>query len=245
MVIETDTLTFETSDGLIKLERTDMLFFLDETGHEKFCDKQFPLFGLGGVGTSVGYYVDTLRPVWNYMKNEYFGGTEREFHAADLRNPTKDQIEALNTYFRDYQFLRIAAMTTNKTVFCEDVIPIQITSLCLQQRLLDVLSKQFPFTKLYLIFEENQRIERDIQRFFSNFEVLERDGDDVFVIGAFLPKKAVEPGLEIADTIMHTTGAQVRNCLRDPKASKRKDWTAIWETMPDNLISYMEVNKVI
>lgn len=158
MTIETDTLTFESSEGLINLERTDMLFFLDETGHENFCDKQFPLFGLGGVGTNVGYYVDTLRPAWNHMKDEFFGGSERGFHAADLLNPTKDQIEALNAYFKAYQFLRVAAVATDKTVFCEDMVPIQITSLCLQQRLLDVLSKQFQFTRLYLIFEENQRI---------------------------------------------------------------------------------------
>lgn len=242
---QTDTLCFESSKGIFELDRADMLFFLDETGQETFSDPNFPLFGLGGVGTNVGYYVDTLRPTWNLMKESYFSGADVPFHAADLREPSMVQVAALAHFFENYQALRVASVVTDQTVFSQDIIPIQAAALSLQQRILDVLGRQYEFPKLYLIFENNQRIEGEIQKFFLNFHELDREGATIPVIGSFMPKTAVEPGLEIADTIMHTTGAQVRNRIRNNlKVPDRKDWLSVWQSQPDNLQSYMEITKV-
>jgi hypothetical protein len=241
----TETLFLESSEGPIKLDRTDILFFFDETGDEGFLDPKFPLFGLGGVGSNVGYYVDTIRPAWHDMKDRFFSGADSIFHAADLRTPTPGQVGALAQFFEKFQTLRVAAVTTDQTGFGKDIIPIQATAICLQQRMLSVLKYQHKFSKLYLLFEENPRIERDIDLFFSDFRELDADGTKIPVVGAFMPKTAVEPGLEIADTIMHTTGAQVRNRLKE-KLDKpdRKDWTSVWRSMPDQLCSYLEITKI-
>lgn len=240
-----ETLTLESSEGPIKLDRTDQLFFIDETGDEGFSDPNFPLFGLGGVGSNLGHYVDTIRPAWVHMKDKYFSGADKIFHAADLRTPTPEEIDALAHFFENFQTMRVAAVTTDQTAFGPGIIPIQATALCLQQRILSVLKYQNKFPRVYLLFEENPRIERDIERFFSNFQELDADGIKIPVVGAFMPKTALEPGLEIADTIMHTTGAQVRNRLEKKLDNPdRKDWTSVWRSMPDQLCSYLQITNI-
>lgn len=237
----------ETNDGkVIELKRSDLVFFLDETGQELFQDRNFPLFGLGGCGMSSGYYVDTIRPTWIHMKNRWFGGPESVFHAAELKNPTSKQISALATFFTDYEFLRVGAIATDKTVMNVEMPPFQLVTSCLQQRILSVLAISHKFERIYLFFEANDRTNKQVEQYFANFTKLETpDGREIPVICCFAPKDMAEPGLEIADAIMHTSGTQTRNRLRDGSATPfRKDWICVWQSVRKQLVSFMEVTKV-
>ena len=245
--MEQDQLILELLDGeTVRFLRNDIIFFLDETGQELFQDKKYPLFGLGGCGMSSGYYIDTIRPTWISMKRRWFGGGESIFHASELRNPTSKQVSVLATFFTDYEFLRVGAIATDMTAINVAMPPFQIVAACLQQRILRVLQGHPKFERIYLLFESSDRTDDQVQQYFSNFTMLETsDGREIPVIGCLVPKSLAEPGLEIADAIIHTSGAQTRNKLRNnQKSSYRQDYICVWQSIRAELVSFLEITKI-
>jgi hypothetical protein len=55
---------------------------------------------MGGCAMLAAAIDKGLRAPWREMKAQHFGGSDVALHAADLRSPTPEQIEALNTFFR-------------------------------------------------------------------------------------------------------------------------------------------------
>jgi len=56
-------------------------------------------------------------------------------------------------------------------------------------------------------------------------------------------KNLVEPGLEVADFIIHTAGAQLRNRVNNKK-NIRKDFKVIFENMTEKYSSYIFIDKI-
>ena len=51
-----------------------LLFFIDETGHETFADKNYPVFGLGGCAINGSSAAAVIAEPWRAMKAAHFGG---------------------------------------------------------------------------------------------------------------------------------------------------------------------------
>ncbi len=82
---------------------TSLLFFIDETGHETFADKNYPVFGLGGCAINSSSAAALVAEPWHAMKAAHFGGEDVPLHANELRNPTTEQLDALSKFFRERQ----------------------------------------------------------------------------------------------------------------------------------------------
>ena len=76
-----------------------LLFFINETGHETFADKNYPVFGLGGCAINSSSAAAVIAEPWRAMKAAHFGGEDVPLHANELRNPTTEQLDALSKFF--------------------------------------------------------------------------------------------------------------------------------------------------
>ena len=61
-----------------------LLFFIDETGHETFADKNYPVFGLGGCAINSSSAAAVIAEPWRAMKAAHFGGEDIPLHANEL-----------------------------------------------------------------------------------------------------------------------------------------------------------------
>jgi hypothetical protein len=93
-----------------------LLFFIDETGHETFADKNYPVFGLGGCAINSSSAAAVVAEPWRAMEAAHFGGEDVLLHANELRNPTTEQLDALSKFFREQQFARLAVTMSKSAV---------------------------------------------------------------------------------------------------------------------------------
>src|SRR5215472_12642545 len=64
-------------DRQLLVQPNCLMFFCDDTGHEDFRDRNFPVFGIGGCGIMAGAIEPVLKQPWRAMKAEHFGGSRR------------------------------------------------------------------------------------------------------------------------------------------------------------------------
>src|SRR5262245_38767521 len=101
------------------------MFFVDETGHEEFADPNQPFFGMGGCAILAAAIDPVLRTPWRARQARHFGGPDVPLHASELRNPTAEQVDALNAFLRTQHFGRFA-VTMPASVALNGTTPIRI-----------------------------------------------------------------------------------------------------------------------
>lgn len=241
------TLTVAESQEPIILEPSCLLVFIDETGDEAFSDPQHPVFGLGGCAMLVADYTALIRPRWRQMKESFFGGPDVPLHASELKSPSQAQITALCEVFAIDRFTRVVAVASSKTAFPDGHPPYQLIALTLIRRI-ERAGSRFPLSRLALIVESSSRANALANRYLGPFNVVRiesaRGATEAQIHHYFLPKARNEPGLEIADFIMNTVGAQARARLFDSAAPTRKDFAAIIHSVPTAAVEYMSIDKV-
>src|SRR5260370_1104252 len=104
----------------------------------------------------------------------------------------------------------------------------------LKPRIVEVL-KWMPFTSIVIIFEDNPRANRLIEKYFVDvhFQV---DGKDIPAEFYFMPKSSGNPALEVADFIANAIGNQARFKQVDKMPGFRKDFKAIFHDIARKLI---------
>lgn len=112
-------LLLKGQDEEVMLPPDCLLVAIDETGHEEFADDRHPVFGLGGCACLCGHYDRVIRRPWRELKESLFGGEGKPLHAAELHNPSPDQIAGLRRLFISSTFSRLAALTTSMTILSE------------------------------------------------------------------------------------------------------------------------------
>lgn len=223
-----------------------LLIFIDETGHEEFANRKYPVFGLGGCGCLAKDYDERLASPWRDLKRKHFGGADVPMHAAESWTLTDAQKSEIGGFFRAGSFFRIAGVLSDKTALCDGVKPYPIATVTLLKRITEVANR-IRFSRVALIFEEAQRTNRLVLRHFPGYR-LQREWDSVTtpiaLDGFFMPKTSREPGLEVADFLMHAAGSYVHSRLKGTDDPQRKDFKATFQDVDPRLTSFLEVIKV-
>jgi hypothetical protein len=223
-----------------------LLVFIDETGHEELADRRYPVFGLGGCAVLAKDYDERLAFPWRELKSRHFGGPDVPLHASRSRDLTFAQLEALDTFFRGEAFFRVASVLSDKTVLCEGFRPYQVVAPSLRQRIVEV-AKPINFSRLALIFEESERTDPLVVQHFGGSKlkrVRKSMSTPIPVDGYFMAKSSCEPGLEVADFIMHAAGTYVRARLRGVDDPQRRDFMATFQAIDLSLKSFWEILSV-
>lgn len=225
----------------LRVQPNSLLIFLNETGHEQLSDPQYPVFGIGGCAVMGSAYDQFIKTPWKKMKADYFGGHNVALHAADLHSITKEQIDALAYFFKANPFSRFAAIMKITTSISGEITPYQIISGSVAKRI-EKISSIYPFHSIKMIFESSNRTDLLAAKHFEYLRAMV-DGQEIPVNKYRMPKSTLEPGLEVADFIVHTGGSQVRGRMAG-KRRWRKDFESIFHDVDDHLVSYLEIDSV-
>jgi hypothetical protein len=112
----------------------------------------------------------------------------------------------------------------------------------LKERIREVVSHS-PCKSVTVIFESSERADRLIENEFQGFGLTEGT-TPIPVECCFMRKHHGEPGLEVADFIMHAVGRQVRHNLKSRDGTFARDYQAVFRSVHRNLTSYNEVEFV-
>jgi hypothetical protein len=241
------TFTLREGDESFALEPSWLLVFVDETGEENFSDKSHPVFGLGGCAVLAADYEAAIYNPWRQLKEEHFASFNLPLHANEIRKPTAAQLNALVNFFASGQFSRFAAVASSQTDFPDSVTPYQIVARAMLRRIERVALK-YDFTGVAIMLEANARSDGLAEKYLGPYSTIRVEQSRLcteFPIRHFLaPKSLHEPGMEVADFIMHAVGGQARSHVDDCDRVFRKDFAAIFHAVPENAVDYIDITKI-
>ena len=238
----TEGVILEHDGGQITLRGDTLLFAIDDTGHEAFADDRHPVFGLGGCGCLVRDYERLIAIPWNYMCERFFPEIERPLHAAELKSPSDEQLDALRHFFEKFQFFRVATLVSTGTANKAEADFVNLVGATLLNRIADV-AKWAEFDRLFILVEDSDRVGARIMRSLSGKHVI-RKGTRVEIELGIVPKSAGITAVEVADFIVHTAGAQTR-LRNEPSSRVRKDFEIVFRNVDAKLVSFMEVTRAV
>lgn len=220
-------------DNVLSLPKRSLLIFIDETGIEDFSDPKNPTFGRGGCGVLMAEYNLLLAKPWRRLKRERLGGANKPFHAVEFgqSRPTLYQITGINA-FLSRPFWRFAAICDARTKLPATIDGHKAISMITIKYIARRVEK-YEVDVLALIFAGSDRSDRLVERDFdlAQMNVKNIRGRRVEVMGCFMRKSSIEPGLEVADLIAHTAGRQRRHELAG-KLGHTKDFQATYWRSP-------------
>jgi hypothetical protein len=237
--METVRLLYSKGNPLYLKPSTAMVF-LDETGEECLRDPNYPIFGIGGCVVLASLYGSNVLRPWQSLKDAEFYGRTTPLHAADLRKPTDSQLNALNSFFASSLFGRIAVIVSDKSAFDKPYNLIEITMASLYQRIKAVLS-YMPFEDIIMILEDSPKAELILT--YSESHKLIKNGKSIDCVKCIMPKTTQEPGLEVADFIVHCAGTAVRDRLKGKRSpeKERSDFFHVFRSVDPRLSNFLEV----
>lgn len=219
-----------------------LLVFIDETGHEEFADPKYPLFGYGGCACLASSYEEVIRTPWRGLKERHFGGSEVGLHASEVGKPGEEQIEALAEFFLSQPFYRFYAIAKTTTTINGVLDPYHLVAGSMLKQVTKIASRCV-LDSIAMIFEQTDRLDLPAARFFSAYEFSYDDGTVVPVEWRRMSKSLHEPGLEVADFVLHVAGSQTRDRLKG-RTRWRKDFDSVFHNIDQNLVSGIEIDEV-
>jgi hypothetical protein len=206
-----------------------LMFFVDETGHEEFADPKYPVFGLGGCAILAAAIEKNLRTPWRDMKERWFGGPDVPLHAADLRCPTAEQLNAIAKFFRKQEIGRFAVTMTKNTKLPEGFKAMQLMPSALRRRWEELVPRFVPLpVEIAFIHEASDRGDELLEKYFGE-SVVVIDGKRVNAHHGIMDKG--DEALEVADFIVQAAGRQALLGIT-PGRRVRRDFDVIFRTNP-------------
>ena len=191
-----------------------LLVFVDETGIEDLSDPKNPTFGRGGCAVLAEEYDSKIKKPWKKLKRERLGGASKPFHATEFEQtrPTMRQIGGINQFLKR-PFWRFAVMCDSRTALPPGIDAHKAISMVTVRFIERLVADMGKIHSIALVFESSERGDDLVKRDFdlAKMELRNAAGNRVEVDGYFMPKKSMEPGLEVADLIAHTAGRQRRH----------------------------------
>jgi hypothetical protein len=246
-VIESDKPYDEFEAAAMKLAFTeelkpsadDLLFFIDDVGHEAFAGDQ-DYYGLGGCALSAAAYQIHLKERWSEVRKAINGAADAPLHAFDMSHDFR-HFATLSEFFLDRSFVRIA-VTTMKNVTLPGSMHPCAPVLGQIKKEVEVVAEALRCPKVWVIVESSQRADPVVQACFS--QLTSRDGSQtVSVEKCLIPKSSREQGLEIADFIVSAAGSEIRRRLRGQSGHAR-DFEDVFCRLPAEGCRYREVTGV-
>ena len=208
-----------------------LMFFCDDTGHEDFRDRSFPVFGIGGCAVMAGAIEPVLKRPWRELKAEHFGDPDVALHASALRNPTQAQLDALNRFFREQEFCRFGVTITPNCKLPTGLTTYHVVSRSLHKRWEELTPRFRPIpAEVAFIFEASERGDALVQRYFSDI-VVTIAGSRVPIHLGIKPKWAGDEALEVADFIVQAAGRQARRWDTGDERFRR-DFESVFQANP-------------
>ena len=175
--------------------------------------------GLGGCAVFARDLEAVVRGPWSAVRTAVAGNPTTPLHAKDVERrliPRKEA--AIRKFFIEQPVRRIAtisSITTDYRNVAEVPDPVvRYTIASLLQRTVDV-ARWMPFTSIVVIFEDNFSLRPRFEEAVAGFD-FQVDGKPIPHEWCTMPKFAGEPGLEVADFLMHTVAGYCRSG-RDPR----------------------------
>ena len=225
----------------LELPDNCLAVFVDDTGHEALI-KDHPVYGLGGCATLVRDLDRYLRDPWREVRRLVTGSRDTPLHANTFPGiASHDDILTVAKFFRSYPFGRLGTVVSFKTKLADDLSSIPTVAAVLQQRIREIAGWtdfELGRRRLRILGTGRQLVEAAFQGFG-----LEKDGEALPVECYFMRKEHAEPGLEVADFIMHAVGRQARQNLKQ-RGVFVPDFQAVFHTVDRKLTSFMEVDAV-
>lgn len=235
-------LSFEHENGSYHLPDTALVVGIDETGCENYADKNFPVFGLGGCAVLARDYFRLIEEPWSMIKDSYFSGRNTPLHAAELKNPSKDQLSALESFFTNSPIFRFATMSAISFENGSGTDNLHLLVQSVMHQVCEFASLTNP-SEVVFVIEDSQRIGKATRSYFSAYQMSSDNG--------IIPRKVMYATkdvclslLEVADFVVHPAGAQVRNRIKGtfPKSGPiRKDFEIVFHKADRRLCSYQEM----
>jgi Protein of unknown function (DUF3800) len=224
----------------------DSLLLIDDTGDPAYRDPVNPIFGLGGCAVLARDLVRVIREPWAAVRTAVAGSSTAQIHATRAeRRMNKTKENAIRSFFIEQQFMRLAYVSSAQTQYARtteiDDVVIRSTAAVLLQRILEV-AKWTPFSSIVAIFEDNPYLRPRLEAAPGDLQ-FEENGRVIPHEWCIMSKSAREPGLEVADFMMHTIAGYCRSG-RDPQSKFAARFSAIFGTKDERLCSFMEGGEV-
>jgi hypothetical protein len=219
-----------------------LLAFIDDTGDPTYRDPVNPVFGLGGCAVLARDLDLVIRQPWARVRTAVGGRANARLHAKSAeRRMTRRKETAIRAFFTEQPFRRLAYISSSSTRYTQtgelDDAIVRVTLAALLQRIVGV-AKWTAFSSITVIFEQSGHLTPRLEA-ASNGLQLEEDGRAIPHEWCVLSKSAGEPGLEVADFMMHTIAGYCRSG-RNPQSKFAARFSAIFGVADDRLCSFME-----
>lgn len=246
LIMSEVVLCIESEEGITEIHGDTLIVAIDETGCEDYKDHNFPVFGIGGCAVLARDYGRLIYDPWRSLKATYFGGRDIALHAADLRFPTPDQLNALELFFTKFPFFRFASTSARTFNNGSELSNVNLLVMSVMQQVCDFVSWVRPSQVLF-IFEHSQRIGREVYSVLKSYK-MENDEYEIVPRVMYATKESRLSCLEVADFIVHPAGAQVRNRISDSKNRRsiiRKDFEIVFNEIDPRFSSYQEMTGAL
>jgi len=229
------------ANGVLNAGPGSILVFVDETGHEQFADNKYPVFGLGGCLFPTNDSTTIVDTPWKTLKQMHFPETTgKAFHAAEIKSATPKQAEALGAFFRQNPLRRFACVIRASASNPDLITTVHVAVPTAVNQIKELL-KNVPLTAIHVVWEDSDRLNQALSDSFSQILFTSTAAVKIPTTYSALPKLTAEPGLEIADCIIHTAGCQVRNNMKK-KSVRRRDFEAIFCSRSKAESAFVEID---
>lgn len=225
----------------LELATDTLLIFLDETGQEKFKDKNYPIFGYGGCALMGRDYETLIYNPWREIKHNNFGDLNYRFHSTTIGKPNVRLEIDLSTFFESLYFSRFAVVAKEKTFINPSLTAYQSVFFATLLGIKNICKSYSDFTSITLVFESSERIDKLVEQHFAS-AVFTINNMDIPVYKYFMSKQRSEPGLEVADYIVHAAGRNEMNRRRG--LASETDANYIFRNIPQHLQYYLGIDIV-
>lgn len=228
-------------------EDQDLLVFIDETGHEDIANSA-KLFGVGGIIVYGAAYLAAIERPWQEIRTQLSLPPDQPLHAASDFELYKSALPQIANFFNQGAFVRHVSIVTPQTT--SNFNPFITATCCglvrnVGRALVSAL-RTVSVSRVVYILEHSERLHAEYAKLVgpTGPTLIGADGRrHIFPqVWCALRKSSCTPGLEVADFVLHAAQAQVRARAKSPQAKERKDFHAVFRSVPDDFVEYMEIN---
>lgn len=225
-----------------------LVVYVDEAGDPLYGNPSNPMFGLGGCAV-LGREIEALiKAPWSSVRLAVCGGSTAQLHAAALEHRLTRRNEAvIRHYFDVAPVRRFAVISSNATKYdrlegLSDPV-VQTTAHAMLRRIED-LAQWTPCNSLIFIFEDNTHLIPRLEAALAGVRAtVANAGVAIPISWCHMPKTIGDPGLEVADFIIHTASGYCRSG-RDPQGKFAARFSSMFGPVDQRLVSFIEMSSV-